>query len=139
MAAKRAGSAQGDRGDATTEREGFTLKKGLSALDVTGFGVGVIIGADIFVLTGNAAATEPGHHPVVRRRRHRIRFVVWMTIELVVYVAFSKRRTRLFASPRPPGPQYATLDRAELRHPSVPHRPAGDQQRRERECAGNRP
>ena len=45
---------------AGTEEEGFTLKRELSALDVTVLGVGVIIGAGIFVLTGNAAATEAG-------------------------------------------------------------------------------
>jgi basic amino acid/polyamine antiporter, APA family len=45
---------------AGTEEEGFKLKKELSALDVTVLGIGVIIGAGIFVLTGNAAATEAG-------------------------------------------------------------------------------
>jgi basic amino acid/polyamine antiporter, APA family len=45
---------------AGTEEEGFTLKRELSALDVTVLGIGVIIGAGIFVLTGNAAATEAG-------------------------------------------------------------------------------
>jgi APA family basic amino acid/polyamine antiporter len=43
-----------------TEEEGFTLKRELSALDITVLGIGVIIGAGIFVLTGNAAATEAG-------------------------------------------------------------------------------
>jgi basic amino acid/polyamine antiporter, APA family len=45
---------------ATTEEHGFTLRRELTALDVTVLGVGVIIGAGIFVLTGNAAATEAG-------------------------------------------------------------------------------
>jgi basic amino acid/polyamine antiporter, APA family len=45
---------------ATTEETGFTLRRDLTALDVTVLGVGVIIGAGIFVLTGNAAATEAG-------------------------------------------------------------------------------
>jgi basic amino acid/polyamine antiporter, APA family len=45
---------------AGTEEHGFTLKRELSALDVTVLGIGVIIGAGIFVLTGNAAATEAG-------------------------------------------------------------------------------
>ena len=44
----------------TTEEEGFRLKRELSALDVLVLGVGVIIGAGIFVLTGVAAATEAG-------------------------------------------------------------------------------
>jgi APA family basic amino acid/polyamine antiporter len=44
----------------TTEIEGFRLRRELSALDVTVLGVGVIIGAGIFVLTGQAAATEAG-------------------------------------------------------------------------------
>ncbi|HEX6026083.1 MAG TPA: amino acid permease, partial [Solirubrobacter sp.] len=43
-----------------TEQEGFRLKRELSALDVVVLGVGVIIGAGIFVLTGQAAATEAG-------------------------------------------------------------------------------
>ena len=45
---------------AATEERGFTLRRELNALDVTVLGVGVIIGAGIFVLTGNAAATEAG-------------------------------------------------------------------------------
>jgi basic amino acid/polyamine antiporter, APA family len=49
-----------DHALAGTEEEGFTLKRELSALDVTVLGIGVIIGAGIFVLTGNAAATEAG-------------------------------------------------------------------------------
>lgn len=49
-----------DESLATTDEEGFKLKRELSALDVTVLGIGVIIGAGIFVLTGNAAATEAG-------------------------------------------------------------------------------
>jgi len=45
---------------ATTEIEGARLKKELGALDIVVLGVGVIIGAGIFVLTGVAAATEAG-------------------------------------------------------------------------------
>jgi basic amino acid/polyamine antiporter, APA family len=45
---------------AGTEEEGFRLKRDLGALDVTVLGVGVIIGAGIFVLTGQAAAEEAG-------------------------------------------------------------------------------
>jgi APA family basic amino acid/polyamine antiporter len=45
---------------ATTEEEGFKLKKELGALDVTVLGIGVMIGAGIFVLTGQAAADEAG-------------------------------------------------------------------------------
>ncbi|MDQ3937590.1 MAG: amino acid permease, partial [Chloroflexota bacterium] len=44
----------------TSEIEGFRLKRELGALDIVVFGVGVIIGAGIFVLTGVAAATEAG-------------------------------------------------------------------------------
>ena len=44
----------------TTEIEEFRLKKELGAVDIVIFGVGVIIGAGIFVLTGVAAATEAG-------------------------------------------------------------------------------
>ena len=36
------------------------LKRALSALDLVMLGVGAIIGAGIFVLTGNAAATNAG-------------------------------------------------------------------------------
>jgi APA family basic amino acid/polyamine antiporter len=45
---------------AGTEEEGFRLNRELGALDITVLGIGVIIGAGIFVLTGNAAATEAG-------------------------------------------------------------------------------
>ena len=45
---------------AAVDEEGFRLRRELSALDVTVLGIGVIIGAGIFVLTGNAAATEAG-------------------------------------------------------------------------------
>ena len=45
---------------AGTQEEGFTLRRELNALDITVLGIGVIIGAGIFVLTGNAAATEAG-------------------------------------------------------------------------------
>jgi APA family basic amino acid/polyamine antiporter len=44
----------------TTEQEGFKLKRDLSAVDITVFGIGVTLGAGIFVLTGVAAATEAG-------------------------------------------------------------------------------
>ena len=44
----------------TTEIEGFRLKKKLGAIDIVVLGIGVIIGAGIFVLTGVAAATEAG-------------------------------------------------------------------------------
>ncbi len=43
-----------------TEDEGFKLKKSLTALDLTVFGIGVIIGAGIFTLTGAAAAEYAG-------------------------------------------------------------------------------
>ena len=43
-----------------TEEEGYRLKKDLTAKDVVIFGIGVMIGAGIFVLTGQAAATEAG-------------------------------------------------------------------------------
>ena len=45
---------------AETDEEGFRLKKNLSALDLTVFGIGVIIGAGIFTLTGRAAADYAG-------------------------------------------------------------------------------
>ena len=45
---------------AETDEEGFQLKKKLSALDLTVFGIGVIIGAGIFTLTGRAAADYAG-------------------------------------------------------------------------------
>jgi basic amino acid/polyamine antiporter, APA family len=43
-----------------TEESEHKLKKDLSALDLTVFGIGVIIGTGIFVLTGIAAATKAG-------------------------------------------------------------------------------
>ncbi len=45
---------------ADTDEPDHKLKKNLGALDLTIFGVGVIIGAGIFVLTGTAAATNAG-------------------------------------------------------------------------------
>jgi APA family basic amino acid/polyamine antiporter len=48
-----------------TEVEGQRLKRDLSAVDVTVLGIGVIIGAGIFVLTGQAAAEEAGPAIVV--------------------------------------------------------------------------
>lgn len=45
---------------AETEEPGHQLKKNLGALDLIVFGVGVSIGAGIFVLTGQAAASNAG-------------------------------------------------------------------------------
>jgi len=41
-------------------REGHAPKRSLSALNLVGLGVGGIIGAGIFVLTGHAAAANAG-------------------------------------------------------------------------------
>jgi APA family basic amino acid/polyamine antiporter len=43
-----------------TDEPGHTLRRELSALDLTVFGVGVVIGTGIFVLTGEAAGVEAG-------------------------------------------------------------------------------
>lgn len=43
-----------------TESEGFQLKRQLTALDLTVFGIGVIIGAGIFTVTGRAAQSMAG-------------------------------------------------------------------------------
>jgi APA family basic amino acid/polyamine antiporter len=43
-----------------TEESEHKLKKDLSSWDLTVFGIGVIIGTGIFVLTGIAAATKAG-------------------------------------------------------------------------------
>jgi APA family basic amino acid/polyamine antiporter len=43
-----------------TDEPGHSLKKDLSALDLTIFGIGVCIGAGIFILTGQVAATNAG-------------------------------------------------------------------------------
>ena len=45
---------------ADTDEPEYQLKKSLTALDLTVFGVGVIIGAGIFTLTGRAASTVAG-------------------------------------------------------------------------------
>jgi len=45
---------------ADTEEPGHKLRRQLSALDLTVFGVGVVIGTGIFVLTGEAAGVEAG-------------------------------------------------------------------------------
>ncbi|MFX4270849.1 amino acid permease [Propionibacteriaceae bacterium Y1685] len=49
-----------ERSIADTEDGKQTLKRNLSALDLTVFGVGVVIGAGIFTLTGRAAAEVSG-------------------------------------------------------------------------------
>jgi len=43
-----------------TEEPGHKLKRNLSALDLTVFGVAVVIGAGIFTLTARVAATTAG-------------------------------------------------------------------------------
>src|SRR2546423_13232361 len=45
---------------ADTEEPGHQLRKRLGPLDLTVFGVGVIIGTGIFVLTGKAAGVQAG-------------------------------------------------------------------------------
>ncbi|MGI8623956.1 MAG: amino acid permease [Solirubrobacteraceae bacterium] len=45
---------------AVTERPGSRLKRDLSRLDIMIVGIGVMVGAGIFVLIGQAAATEAG-------------------------------------------------------------------------------
>ncbi|MGV1009193.1 MAG: amino acid permease [Dermatophilaceae bacterium] len=50
---------------AETDEAEYALKKRLSALDLTVFGIGVIIGAGIFTLTGRAAATVAGPSIVI--------------------------------------------------------------------------
>ena len=45
---------------ADTDEPEYQLKKSLSALDLTVFGVGVVIGAGIFTLTGRVAHTMTG-------------------------------------------------------------------------------
>lgn len=54
-----------ERSIADTEEPEFRLKKSLSALDLTVFGVGVVIGAGIFTLTGRAAHEVAGPAIVV--------------------------------------------------------------------------
>src|SRR4051794_41467151 len=50
---------------ADTEEPEFRLKRSLSALDLTVFGIGVVIGAGIFTLTGRAAHEVAGPAIVV--------------------------------------------------------------------------
>ena len=50
---------------ADTDEPEFRLKKSLSALDLTVFGIGVVIGAGIFTLTGRAAHEVAGPAIVV--------------------------------------------------------------------------
>jgi amino acid permease len=54
-----------------TEEPEFQLRKALGPLDLTLFGIGVIIGTGLFVLTGEAAAGYAG--PLLHRRRHSVR------------------------------------------------------------------
>ena len=50
---------------ADTDEPEFRLKKSLSAVDLTVFGVGVVIGAGIFTLTGRAANEVAGPAVVI--------------------------------------------------------------------------
>lgn len=50
---------------ADTDEPEHQLKKSLTALDLTVFGIGVVIGAGIFTLTGRAAHTVAGPSIVV--------------------------------------------------------------------------
>ena len=55
--------------DLQAEAEGsHGLKRALTATNLVFLGIGAIIGAGIFVLTGQVAATvcRPGHRPVLR-------------------------------------------------------------------------
>jgi len=54
-----------ERSIADTEEPEFRLRKSLSALDLTVFGVGVVIGAGIFTLTGRAAHEVAGPAVVI--------------------------------------------------------------------------
>ena len=58
-----------------TDDPDHKLRKDLGALDLIVFGVGVIIGAGIFVLTGTVAATQLGSRPGAElpHRRGRVR------------------------------------------------------------------
>ena len=55
---------------AETGEAEYQLKKRLSAVDLTVFGIGVIIGAGIFTLTGRAAKEYAG--PSILKSRYRI-------------------------------------------------------------------
>ena len=48
------------QGEAAAEGQEVTLKRALGALNLTMLGIGAIIGAGIFVLTGTAAAQTAG-------------------------------------------------------------------------------
>ena len=60
MATNRARVKSVEESIRDTEEPDHQLKKNLSALDLTVFGVGVIIGTGIFVLTGEVASTTAG-------------------------------------------------------------------------------
>ena len=52
-----------------------SLKRALGPINLVALGIGAIIGAGIFVLTGQAAAQlrRAGHRLLVHPRRHRLR------------------------------------------------------------------
>ena len=60
---------------ASGEHAEHGLAKALGPFSITAMGIGAIIGAGIFVLTGTAArrVRRPGHHALLRPRRHRLR------------------------------------------------------------------
>jgi basic amino acid/polyamine antiporter, APA family len=58
-------SIEQSRDDGSSTEDGHSLKRSLSALDLTVFGVGVVIGTGIFVLTGEQAHVNAGPAIVV--------------------------------------------------------------------------
>ena len=90
-----------------TEEPEHALKKSLSAWDLMVFGVGVIIGTGIFVLTGKVAKENAGPATALAFIAASLwlmlnlpgetwfRFAVWMVIGIVVYFLYGRRHSRL--------------------------------------------
>ncbi len=133
------------------EHGGKTLRRSLSAWDLTLLGIGAIIGTGIFVLTGTAAANQagPGDHGVLPGSRACVR--VRSAVLRRVRVDGADRRQRLYlrlrlarrdrgvadrlgSDPRVRGRLDDGGDRLERLHAAAPvgrrHRAAGVDERR---------
>src|SRR3954452_25485085 len=85
-----------------TDEPGHKPRRSLSALDLTIFGVGVVIGTGIFVLTGEAAGVEAG--PAVA-----VSFVVGGLACAPAAVCYADYASAVGVGGRPYRSSYATL------------------------------
>lgn len=76
---------------ADTDEPEFRIKKSLSALDLTVFGIGVVIGAGIFTLTGRAAHEVAGPAIVISFAGAALVFFAYIGFDVVATTAEETR------------------------------------------------